>query len=177
MALENKQTICIQCGDVVITDTTGFYDEENNPGGYGDPNPDFGETTPYTAEIFAPKSETPAFTLDLNLNPPEPTDEGFFVYTVTKQQLGFENEEDIPSGVWVTKVTFGEQIKKYSTLAQGDISRRIANCICCEGEKNIKFDYDLKTAIRLFNCFKTDKAQDIIDRLYKDTAACCGCNE
>lgn len=175
MALEAKQSICIRCGDFQIVDNTGSYNDPDNVTGYGTPNADFGDTTPYTVSITPPKTTDPVFTLDMNSDPPAPDADGHYNYLVTQEQLGYEGQDDIPSGVWSLRVTFGTEVKDLTVLATGDIERRITKCICCSGVENTMLDYVLKGAMRLYKCHKLEEAQKVIDQLYRDTAACCGC--
>lgn len=180
MALEVKQSVCVLCGDFRITDTTGTYDPATNPTGYGNPNAAFGDTTPYTIELTPPAGSgavfaktNGVFTLDMLDNPPSPDADGFYEYTVTAEQLGYEKSP--ASGVWTLTVTLGTDTKKIQYLAYGDIKSRIRACVCCAGIKHIGMYTRLKGAIELFNCFKAQEAQEVIDQLYRDTAECCDC--
>jgi len=175
MPLEPKQEFCIRCGDIHTKEVTGLYDPDDNPGGYGAPNPGFGDTTPYTVTFYAPGSSTPAFVLDLLDNPPTPDSDGHLSYVVTRQDLGFATKDDIPSGIWKVVVLHGTIETKYTILAYGEISSMVNKCICCGGVKHLALDYQLKAALRLYKCRKNKEAQRAIDKLYKDTAACCDC--
>jgi hypothetical protein len=173
MALAANQSVCIRCGQVRLTDTTGLYNEETNPGGYGAPNPAFGEADPYTAEFIPPGATEPVFTLDLNLNPPPFDDNGHLVYVMEPDQFGYT--DNLKSGVWTLRVTMGTSVRTKKFLAVGEIEERIRKCICCGGVKHIDLDVKLRGAWRLFRCYKYDEAQDVIDQLYHDTASCCDC--
>lgn len=175
MALEPKQQICVKCGDFEVVESTGAYNNPDNLTGYGTPNADFGDAVPYTIAFTPPKTDTVAFTIDLNDAPPEPDEDGHYTYVVTKEDLGFGAKDDIPSGVWKVRVVFGAQTKDLSLFATGEIERKIAKCICCSGTQHVMLDYVLKGAKYLFQCHKLTEAQAIIDQLYRDTATCCGC--
>lgn len=175
MAVDAKQSVCILCGDFQITDVTGPFNDPDNLTGYGAPNAEFGTTIPYTAAITAPKATTPAYTLDLNAAPPLPDSEGHYEYIVSQEDLGFEGQDDIPSGVWTVDIEFGGVRKSLKLLAFGDIKSKIRKCICCDGVKNIWLHMTMKGAEALFACNKFDEAQKVIDQLYRDTKACCGC--
>lgn len=175
MALESKQSVCIKCGDIHLTDTTGVYNNPDNLTGYGTPNEDFGDLTPYTAAFTSPKATTPVYTLDLYASPPTPDADDHYEYVITQEQLGYLDQPDIPSGVWEVLITIGFEEKLQRVFATGDIQRRITKCICCSGLSNLWLDYDLKGAIALFKCHKYEQAQKMMDQLYRDTAACCDC--
>lgn len=176
MALERKISICIACGEIVIEDTTGVYDADTNPGGYGGPNPDFADATAYTVAVYAPGATEPAATLDLLLSPPAPDADGHYVYTLTAAQLGF-TEQEIVSGVWSVDVTWNTEVEKRKVLAMGDIMRKIRKCICCNSKKHTWMNLELKAAAAQHRCFKHDKAQKTIDRLYRAVAKCCDCDD
>lgn len=175
MALEAKQSACVKCGNFHITDKTGPYSNPGNLTGYGTPNAAFGATTPYTVALTPPKGTSPLFTLDLTLAPPPPDDDGCYEYIVTKEQLGYLDQPDIPSGVWEVLITFGTEEKVQRVFATGDIERRITKCVCCSGADNVWLDYELKGAVRMFKCHKYEQAQKMMDQLYRDTAKCCNC--
>jgi len=175
MALEARQQVCVKCGNVEFTDVTGDYDAVTNPGGYGSPNPDFGDFTPYTAEFFKPKEDTGVYTLNLYANPPGPDPEGHYLYIVNKSLLGATGD-DIISGIWRVLVTLGTGTKYLTFFAYGDIAKKVNNCICNSDGEKIQLLKDLEAAKALYCCYKHDKAQKLIDKLYRDTAECCCCN-
>lgn len=172
--LNVQRSVCVECGTFVLKDTTGYYNETDNPGGYGTPNPAFGDATPYTVSLYAPKANEPAYTLDLNLEPPEPDAEGHYTYVVTKDMLGFVGKE-LPSGIWKVVFTMGIAKDEQVFFADGDIKAKISKCICCSGPKNSVLMLDLMAAKELCKCFKYDEAQKLIDQLYRDAKNCCDC--
>lgn len=176
MAIVATQTVCIECNEVIVTETTGLYNATDNPGGYGTPNPDFGETTPYTIGFIPPKGTTVVYELDLNEDPPAPDADDNYVYpAITAADLGLAATAAITSGVWTLVVTFGTEVKNKKLFAWGDINARINHCVCCGGwEKYGKLRLKLKGAMDEAKCFQFAQAQSIIDQLYRDTENCCG---
>lgn len=177
MALEAKQSVCVQCGEFRITEKTGNYDAVDNAGGYGSPNDDFGDTTPYTISFTKPGASTPAYTLNLLDNAPAQDSDEFYRYTVPPSLLGYASGEPLVSGVWDVEITHGTDVKGKEILATGDIEARITKCICCNGKKHAELWLDLLTAERLMRCHQRAKAQAVIDQLYRDTNECCGCSD
>ena len=175
MALEVQQSICILCGEFRIADITGTYDVTTNPGGYGTPNPDFGDTTPYTVDLYPPKATVPAYTLDLLSNPPDPDAKGHYNYVVTAADLGYK--EQVLSGAWKVVVTHGATVTKRWILATGEIEARVTKCICCDCASHTQLHLDLVAIERLFRCYKVEKAQAMMEQLYRDTDECCGCSD
>lgn len=180
MALVDKQTVCIRCGEFFVTDNTGNYDVTTNTGGYGTPNPDFGDTVPYTIAFSVPKSDAIAYTLDMYADPPTPDPTtGFYEYpAITPEDVGLPPLSPITSGIWTITITFGTEVKVKKLLAFADIAQRIRSCICCNGWKKYgKLNLKLKGAKDEFACFRYAEAQTLIDELYKETENCCGCND
>lgn len=176
MALDPQQNICVLCGSFQLTEATGVYDQASNPGGYGGPNPAFGDTEPYTADFIPPNSTTSAYQLDLYSNPPVPDSEGHYVYPIPAEAMGYDSAEGVKSGVWYVDITLGTSTKRVAYLATGDIERRIRKCVCCSGKEKLSLWEDLLGAIRLHkDCLKYSEAQEMIDELYRKTADCCGC--
>lgn len=184
MALQAVQSICVTCGNLVFRDVTGPYDAQGNPGGYGGPNPEFGDSAPYTAAFFPPRSHKPALVLDLLDNTPEPDADGHYTWTLTPTAFtpvplgGVVSEARLKSGVWTVAVQLGADVRKISVLVYDDIEQRVADCICKDVAHIDKWA-ELQGAKFLFGKFKNDAAQKMIDRLYKDTDCCkkkdCGC--
>lgn len=180
MPLHTTRTVCVDCGDFTLTDATGFYDETDNPGGYGTPNPDFGDTVPYTATFYAPNSSEPAYVLDLNNPIATPDEHGHYSYVVTRSMLGVM-DPDIPSGLWRIQVVFGTLTEELVVFAEDDIRSKITSCVCLGGASNASMVLDLIGAKELCKCFRYNEAQSLIDQLYKQSRTCaggcgCGCN-
>jgi|JI10StandDraft_1071094.scaffolds.fasta_scaffold1208497_1 hypothetical protein len=185
MALRPIQNICVVCGNVVLTDSTGGYNATENPEGYGSPNADFGATAPYTVSFFPPvylaknskAPEAPAaplLTLDLNLSPPAPDEDGHYVWTLTPEAFGYGQDGVLKSGVWKVVVTFGAVVTEIFVLITNDIQERVLNCICSDPCK-VGMYAQLQVARIMFQEFRNDQAQQMIARLYKDTECCCDC--
>lgn len=176
-----KATHCIEvsCGNFKFSDTTGLYDEDTNPTGYGAPNPAFGDQTPYTAAFFPPVLDgearsTAAFTLDLYAPAPAPDDNDNYNYTVTPGQLGYTDGQQIRSGLWLVVVTLGTTVTEYEYFSTGDVGKKVNKCVCGDRTKAV-LELDLMAAKRLYCCGKKDEAAEMIEQLYRDTACCCGC--
>ena len=172
--LHTRRTVCIECGDFILTDITGSYNASGNPEGYGTPNPAFGVTTPYTAAFYRPKEAAPVFTLDLNADPPMDDEDGYYRYVVPKASLGILEGEP-PSGIWRIAITFGTAKEDLMVFADADIKAKIGKCICCASPKNSMLMLDLISAKELCKCFKYDDSQRLVDQLYRDTKTCCDC--
>lgn len=153
---------------MTLTEATGLYDDTDNTTGYGGPNPAFGDTTPYTATFYKPKSSTPEAVLDLLDNPPTPNVDAEYEYTIPI-------DGEVVSGVWTIEVLHGTESKRLAYLATGEIEKRIRKCVCCDDKKHGPLYDDLQGAIRSFKCFKNKEAQEVIDELYRKTAECCDC--
>jgi hypothetical protein len=161
MALEAKQSVCIVCGDFRFTDYTRPYDASDNTTGYGTPNSDFGDLTPYTAEFFPPNTETSVYTLDLYNPIAVPNADGDYVYDIDIEEMGF----DVPkSGIWTITVTLGDEVKNIQILADGDIKAKIIACYCSGGSKHTGLYLDLMAARLSVCCGKYEEAQCIIDQ-------------
>lgn len=177
MSLVVRNTRCISCGLFVITDTTGTYNVTLNPTGYGGPNADFGDTTPYTAELFAPgvlTTATPTFTLNLLTNPPSPDSNGYYVYNIAPEAIGVEV---FVSGWWKVRMTNGTDVDVYDVLVYNDIAKKVHDCVCSSKGKKVELWLDLEAAKRLFCCYQNAEAQKIITRLYREALNCdCGCS-
>lgn len=175
MALHTKQSACVSCGLFNLSDVTGPYDPSANPGGYGGENEGFGQVEPYTASIFFPKGTEPALVKDLNANPPAPDDNGHYKWTFTPVAFGLPEGSTIPSGVWTVKINFGVTERSFSVLVFNDIESRVVECVCRDPKKVTLWAY-LQAAKMVFSHFKTQEAQVMIDRLYKQTECCAkGC--
>lgn len=171
-----KATHCIEvsCGNFKFSDTTGLYDEDTNPTGYGTPNPAFGDQTPYTATFYKPGEDGPAYTLDLYNQAPAPDDNDAYNYTVTPEQLGYTDGQQIRSGLWRVKVTLGTTVTEYEYFSTGEVGMKVNKCVCGDKSKAV-LELDLMAAKRLYCCGKKDEAAEMIEQLYHDTACCCGC--
>lgn len=174
MALRPRHSVCVVCGTLVFKDVTGLYDATTNPGGYGDPNPAFGDTTPYTVSFTPPGAKDPALTIDLNAEPPDPDADGHRKWTVNPSDIGVDLNKSLKSGIWSVNVKFGGTDIPISVLAYNDIEKRVCKCICKDPGK-VMLWAQLEAAKMLFGCMKAQEAQKMIDRLYKDTECCCGC--
>lgn len=176
MALSAQQRVCVKCDDVEFTDVTGNYDAVTNPGGYGAPNPDFGDLTPYTAAFYAPGQNTPVYTLNLYEDPPAPDADGYYLYIIDKTLLGATEDTDITSGWWRVLVTLGSATKWIDFLAYNDIAKKVNACICSSNGAKIQLQLDLEAAKYMMCCYKQSLAQKLITQLYRDVAdCCCGC--
>lgn len=173
MALNAKHALRIVDSVFVLRDWTRPYEALNNPGGYGAPNPAFGDITPYTAVWTPPLSTTPAYTLDLYASPPAPNVDGDYRYLVPAASLSPDGM--IKSGVWKVLITLGNAQWERFHLATGDIKSRITKCVCGDPKGKIQLDLDLMSAQRSFRCYDNVRAQQIITDLYRRTAECCGC--
>lgn len=178
MALRAQQTACVRCGSLYLIDTTGQYNVNTNPSGYGGPNADFGETTPYTAAFFKPTdTDVPTYTLDLTVNPPSPDGSGYYNYVIAPSDMAFTDY--FPGGHWRVFVTFGTTEKWIDLFVYDELQKRIIDCICAAPDSKrrcmMQFQKDLEAACSLFKGYQFDKAQKMIDKLYRDTPSCC-CN-
>lgn len=174
MALVAKQDVCIQCDVWRVRDITHLYNDPDNLTGYGPPNQNFGDLTPYTAEFFPPKSTTGSYTLNFYDDPPAPDADENYVYLIQPDQTSADGI--IKSGVWIIKVTIGDSVKEIAVLATGDIEKKVNACICGSGKEKLMLYMDLVAARYSFRCFDTRAAQEAIDDLYRRTQDCCGCS-
>lgn len=183
MALKVQQEICVNCGNVVFTESTGTYDATTNLTGYGTPNPVFGAVTPYTAAFTPPGGKEAIFVLDLYADTPAPDADGHYTWTITPVAFGLTTpvggvvtEARLKSGIWTVRVTFGTVVTDIAVLIYDDIEARICACVC-KDVCNIDLWAELQAAKLLFGAFKNKQAQKMIDRLYRDTECCwnCGC--
>lgn len=173
MALDPRQTVCVKCGDVEFTDVTGDYEATDNPGGYGDPNPNFGDYTPYTAAFTPPKATASVYTLDLYEDPPAPDADGHYLYTITHETLGYE--EVLISGIWTVQITLATTVKNVQFLVFDDIAAKVNACVCSGGVDNLYLNDLLRAAKELACCNKAVESQKLIDELYRLTRECCQC--
>lgn len=187
MALDLKVKLCPRCDRIEVVDYTGTYDADDNTGGYGDPNLDFGELVPYTIAIYEPKATAPLYTLDLLAAPPTPDADGHYTWNIPIADL---EVDVIKSGVWRFVVTAGDDddvnggvpiVLDCQTLFFGDLQTKIAKRFCTEGcgcdyKERLASSIKLKGAKEEYGCGRYEKAQDIITALYRDVRNDCGCH-
>lgn len=173
MALNALQSIEICCGSVKVVDYTGLYDASNNEGGYGAPNPAFGDVTPYTVAFVPPGATDPVYTLNLYAAPPAPDYNQEYQWTIPKETLGYGAGVNIPSGAWKAIVTLGTDVKELDLFSLGDLETRVAACTC-KDQGNAIMELTLIAIRRMFCCGDTGKASEMTEQLYKDTSCCCG---
>ena len=184
MPFQATHCIEVSCGNFKFSDTTGLYDANNNLTGYGTPNPDFGDLTPYTAAFYKPKpdaklleealSDGPAYVLDLYAPAATIDDNQVYAYDIDKSLLGYTDGQNIRSGLWRVRVKLGSTITDYEYFSTGDVKAKVNKCVCGDKSKAV-LELDLIAANRLYCCGKKDEAQEMIEQLYHDTACCCGC--
>lgn len=182
MAVVARQRVCEECGNFTFTEATGLYNYNDNAGGYGAPNDDFGETEPYTAAFIPPGETAAVYTIDLLDDTPDPdTTTGYYEWEVTPADLGLTV---ITSGIWTVRITLGTNVTDIKVLARSDLRRKIQDCACgssCEAKTAKKLLIDLEAAAVLGSQYQFAKAQKMIDELYEDVKNCacsgggCGC--
>lgn len=185
MALNRKICIRETCDGFDVIDTTGAYDAEDNPGGYGPENGILGpyEFSPDTAEVYRPKQDfpgTPFATLTL-ATLTEPNEGDNYVWSFTKEGLGLKA---IESGVW-TFAVFGEfdgsQYGQYiGPVFTRDVWERLKPKVdafdpsCpCNGCTNPNDLFIQLQTVRCSGICDVKKAQRIIDWIYSQLKTCC----
>jgi hypothetical protein len=76
-------------GSLVFADTTGAYNSGTNPGGYGAPNPAYGDITSTLIKVTLENGTVINFSTFI---PTSPTVNTFTVYTGTQCQVGHSNQ-------------------------------------------------------------------------------------
>jgi len=170
MALEQKYKHCQTCSTITIVDTTGPYDEDTNPTGYGAPNLTFEEAGPRSAVFTTPAGAT----FEMELIPVEPNEEGNYLWTFGPDSFGMS--EFIRSGVWNVHITSGEAENRKYVLFDGHIEKLIRTELLCSGrcgEVNMSDMNKLSGAKFLMNsCGDREAAQEQIEWLYANYKKC-----
>ena len=109
MALELLATSPTQsgCFGLTFTDTTGIYNEDTNPGGYGKPNPESNDVSGAIISIYVPGSTIPyiiTFVIETGnidsaiITNPDGTTNDITTEVVTDQGLSFPFDDTIGNG-------------------------------------------------------------------------------
>lgn len=192
MPISLNLRLCATCDGLQVWDQTRPYDAIDNPGGYGDPNPDFGELTPYTVDIYAPGATTPTFTLDLLSSSPSPDSDGDYHWDISVEDLQGGNAysyDHVRSGWWKATFTAGDDgnvnggtpiVVRIDCFFTGHLETLIVNDTCAEqcGVCECHTDrwLQLMGAQNLFkDCGNPTKAQEVVTSLYRQVAKACGC--
>lgn len=191
MALIPKISACVEnnCKTLVIRDITGEYDANDNPGGYGAPNPEIGDVTGSSLIITIPSSNTPiTITNPVGL----PTLDSDFEYEVSESTLS-----PIPDGIYKiefivsvgdTDYTYGPRYFVFTCNTKCCVAKlyvKIAssvNCDCNSKElKNAIYADALLSGIEANkDCGDMSAVNNILNKL---TEACgltgqdCGCKK
>lgn len=131
MSLSIKATSGESCDGLLFIDKTGVYDAVDNPGGWGVPNPSFGQVIPYTAAVTLPNGTTSVFTLNLLADPPDPVvvcscsgvDVSTYTWTITPADLGLT---EITPGVYTIQWSAGDQNNVIGGTPQTGVSYLLA---------------------------------------------------
>lgn len=179
--------ICFRetCDGIVLVDRTGLYNATTNPGGYGAPNvvsPSLFDT--YTLSIWGAgvdPSNPPLYTLNLLLNIPTPTLEGYYEWEILALDMGVTA---IQSGIWYAEVAAFEGGNLYtadsSPIFVKDVKKKIVDplmekadpgkvCKSCDGK------YDVFSVYQLVACngvCSAEKTKSLIDWLYSQKSCC-----
>ena len=111
MALQPKISTCIKndgCSAIILNETTGVYDADLNPGGYGAPNIAVGDVTETHIFVTLPDGTIVDITDPVGL----PTSDSELEYEITASALDMDNIED---GLYVIEYTVTDGITTYTT--------------------------------------------------------------
>ncbi len=122
-------------------ETTGVYDFDNNPTGYGSPNPVVGFFTVVSLLITLP-NETDPVTVNTGLLTNFPTDDPTISSSLTNIDLGLGGDDVLPDGIYKVNYTvlYTNVITRVYTVEQYFMNLR--GVACCIDRKLL----DIKTA-------------------------------
>ena len=104
--LQIKATLCNSgdCKSLYFTETTGIYDVDENPTGYGDPNPEvLAFENGANLALTNPNGDTFIFTgTTYGLLP---TDDDTYKFQILNTQLGLGADDKITDGLWYCTYT------------------------------------------------------------------------
>lgn len=163
MALVPSINVCVKtaCSILTFSDTTGVYNDETNPTGYGTPNPDTDDFDQATLVIIAP-DET-EYTIDLtDLDAGFPTNNPDFQYTIPSELIG--DRTIIEDGYWqfIYTITNGD------TYIASKTSIFTCNSQCCVNAMLLNIDAENTSIFNITNTKRINeyiKAKAFLDAL------------
>lgn len=181
MSLKLNFDICqsTSCKWFSFKETTGIYDTNSNPGGWGSPNPELVDGTNATLVITLPGSTTPT---SVDISSYFPSDDNTFSINITNTDLGLGVNDSLPGGIYqitynVTVETSVYSKTKYIIIScQYDckIEQLLSDlvisecCLECDNEDFDKVVY-LKTLLciakQAAECGNLNRAQEAINTL------------
>jgi len=173
MSVELNISVQENCDSLYFFDRTGKYDEVCNPTGWCPPNETIATDATAELQIYLPKTEVPII-LSLPGDFPSMDNEGF---EILPEDLELEK---FVSGVW----RFDYFVRNNGVLLTASCSKLLVEDIkCCINGKKVEVDVsnfdskEVKEFNEVYNLFKgaisaskngkIDKADKIIDHLYK----------
>jgi len=174
MALELKLKVDSDKTSIFIFDASGIFDANDNPGGYGAPNPEIADFDTAIVEIFIPGA-TVGITIDVFPTLPNITDTGFGILAT---DLGLDV---IMSGIYkiIYTVHDANTDTNYSVTCYVLLTADIECILDLEVSKIEACNLDEPNTIKVLNlnevlmvakdaacCGNKDRAQELINFLY-----------
>lgn len=184
------------CMGLKLYETTGAYDDPDNLGGYGAPNPEIDDVTSAIIQVTFPDGETIVsldVTDDFAAIFPNTNDD--VALEVSNEDLGLSVNDVLPHGIWTFVYTIRDEALEI--ISQGtfkfiidctlrccldNLLATLDDCGCCSDNKantqamRVRMAYIyLAAAHSAYGCGKVARTQELLD-FVSDVCAATNCN-
>lgn len=141
MGLVLSTNVCegSDCGSLIFSETTGLYNAETNPTGYGAPNPSTSDIV--SAELVITLANGTSYTIDLFATGDFPTTNTAFEYEILPTDIGYNSDNDQIEDQIITfvyTITTNTAVKYTQTVVQAFYCQ----VECCVNRMFLELDLD-----------------------------------